>query len=243
MNKKDLLFLGILLILIVPFVISDTIYTVYQDFNSAHGIIMSFIKFALLATLGESLGLRIRSGKYNYSGFGLLPRAIVWGFLGISVKIAFIIFASGTPVLLEYIGLDHASQIITGSVSPVKILIAFSISATLNIFYAPVLMTTHKITDTHIINTVSTSSTAPESMYAPACPSITPRSARSRTISSAKNGFPAARRTTRSTRPASDGSPPTNSSVNAVVCTSLNGRNAIVCALGTRLNTPRYSGR
>ncbi len=156
MNKKDLLFLGILLILIVPFVISDTIYTVYQDFNSAHGIIMSFIKFALLATLGESLGLRIRSGKYNYSGFGLLPRAIVWGFLGISVKIAFIIFASGTPVLLEYIGLDHASQIITGSVSPVKILIAFSISATLNIFYAPVLMTTHKITDTHIINTGGT---------------------------------------------------------------------------------------
>ncbi|HYX05704.1 MAG TPA: Mpv17/PMP22 family protein [Bacteroidales bacterium] len=156
MNKRDFQFIGILLILILPFVISNTIYAAYQDFNSAHGIIMSFIKFALLATLGESLGLRIRSGKFNYSGFGLLPRAIVWGFLGVSVKIAFIIFASGTPVLLEYIGLDHASQIITGSVSPAKILIAFSISATLNIFYAPVLMTTHKITDTHIINTGGT---------------------------------------------------------------------------------------
>ena len=156
MNKRDFLFLGILLLLILPFVVSDTVYTVYRNFNSAHGIIMSFIKFALLATMGESLGLRIRTGKYNYRGFGLFPRAIVWGFLGVSVKIAFVIFASGTPVLLNYIGLEHAAQIFAGPVTILKILIAFSVSTFLNIFYAPVLMTTHKITDTHIMNTGGT---------------------------------------------------------------------------------------
>ena len=48
----------------------------------------------------------------------------------------------------------------------------------------------------------------PATCTRPVRPSITPRSARSRTISSAKKGFPAARATTRSTSVASDGSAP-----------------------------------
>lgn len=114
---------------------------------------MSFIKFAILATLGEVIGLRIRTGNYIQKGFGILPRALVWGFLGLSLKAAFDIFASGTPVFLENLGMNNASQIIKGDLSWAKVLVSFSISSAINLFYAPVLMTAHKITDSHIINT------------------------------------------------------------------------------------------
>lgn len=111
---------------------------------------MSFIKFSILATMGESIGLRIRSGRYNAKGFGIIPRAIVWGFLGMSVKIAFIIFGAGAPAFLEYMGMDNATGIIKGPLNPSKLLVSFTISTSLNLFYAPVLMTFHKITDIHI---------------------------------------------------------------------------------------------
>ncbi|MCK7530556.1 MAG: hypothetical protein MZV63_05680 [Marinilabiliales bacterium] len=32
--------------------------------------------------MGEMLGSRIRTGIYLPTGFGLIPRALVWGFLG-----------------------------------------------------------------------------------------------------------------------------------------------------------------
>jgi len=113
---------------------------------------MSFIKFAILATLGESIGLRIRNGVYNKKGFGLIPRAIVWGFLGLTIKMSFVVFATGTPKFLSYLGLNNSTEIMQGSFSGLKLFVAFSISTAMNLIYAPVMMTLHKITDTHIIN-------------------------------------------------------------------------------------------
>ena len=49
--------------------------------------------------------------------------------------------------------MDNASLIITGGLSFKKLVVAFSISVAMNLFYAPVLMTVHKITDIHIVNT------------------------------------------------------------------------------------------
>ena len=111
---------------------------------------MSFLKFALLATTGELIGLRIRTGSYDTKGFGLLPRAIVWGFLGMTIQAAFVIFARGVPQLLQFAGVEDAPALLAGKLSVGKILVAFAISTLLNIFYAPVLMTVHKITDAHI---------------------------------------------------------------------------------------------
>ncbi|MDD2278977.1 MAG: Mpv17/PMP22 family protein, partial [Bacteroidales bacterium] len=39
-----------------------------------------------------------------------------------------------------------------GNLTATKVLVAFCISATLNLIYAPVMMTLHKITDIHITN-------------------------------------------------------------------------------------------
>ena len=117
---------------------------------------MSFVKFFFLATLGELIGLRIKTGRYYYKGFGLFPRALVWGFLGITIYMAFAIFASGTPVLLEKMGFADAGKILYTDLSWKKVAVSFSIATALNLFYAPVLMTFHKITDTHILETGGT---------------------------------------------------------------------------------------
>jgi len=152
MKKQDIIFIICFILLFLPFFISDSVFNFYDSFNKEHGMIMSFVKFAILATMGESIGLRIRSGVYNKPGFGLIPRAIVWGFLGLTIKMSFVIFATGTPKFLAYLGFSDAAEAMKGSFSGIKLLVAFSISASMNLIYAPIMMTLHKITDIHIVN-------------------------------------------------------------------------------------------
>lgn len=151
LSRNDLYFgLGIAAFFL-PFFLFNEVFETYYRFNMEHGLLMSFIKFALLATLGEVIGLRIKTGGYHQPGFGLLPRAIVWGFLGMTIFMAFAIFAAGTPRLLVKMGFEHAESFLAGELCWGKVLVAFSISTALNLFYAPVLMTFHKITDIHIV--------------------------------------------------------------------------------------------
>ncbi len=153
MKRSDLFVIAGSILFFLPFFLSSTIYGYYNTFNAEHGMVMSFVKFAILATFGEAIGLRIRTGNYNQKGFGLIPRAIVWGFLGLTIKLAFVIFGAGTPAFLKYLGLaDATSAIQAPELTLLKVLVAFSISAAMNIIYAPIMMTLHKITDTHISN-------------------------------------------------------------------------------------------
>lgn len=152
MKKSDILFLLFVAALFLPFFVSDTIYEWYKSFNAAHGMVMSFVKFAILATLGEMLGLRISTGVYYNKTFGIIPRMVVWGLLGMGINMAMIIFSKGTPMFLEYMGMEHASTIMGGDLSFAKFLVALAISVAMNSIFAPVFMTLHKITDTHISN-------------------------------------------------------------------------------------------
>jgi hypothetical protein len=164
MKRQDILFFICVLVVFLPFFMVEEVYQFYKDFNGNHPFIISFIKFALLSTLGESIGLRIRTGNYNYRGFGLLPRALVWGFLGIGIKMAFVIFSAGAPQMLAVAGIsfpdENPSQILSQnffqSFSGLQLLTVFAVSVTMNTFFAPVFMTFHKITDTHILNTGGT---------------------------------------------------------------------------------------
>lgn len=149
--RKDLIFLLVVVAFFLPFFIFNEVFEAYYQFNLEHGLVMSFIKFSILATLGEVIGLRIKTGSYSKKGFGLIPRAIVWGFLGVTIYMAFAIFASGTPVFLEKAGIEDANSILHADLSWKKVLVSFSISTALNLFYAPVMMTFHKITDIHIL--------------------------------------------------------------------------------------------
>ena len=152
MRTKDFIFILIVIAVFLPFIISDTLYDWYLTFNAEHGMVMSFLKFSILATMGELLGLRISKGVYYFDGFGVLPRAIVWGILGMGINMAFIVFSTGVTAFMGYMGMDNPTDVMAGALTPEKVLLAFSISVVMNSIFAPVFMTLHKITDTHIMN-------------------------------------------------------------------------------------------
>lgn len=156
MKKNDIAFLSGILAVTILFIFFSPASNWYLLFNKEHGMIMSFFKFAILATLGEVIALRIKTGFYNAPGFGILPRMIVWGFLGLAINVAFQVFSIGGPVFLSYLGLSNAPEAMKSSFSALKLLDAFTISVTMNLVFAPVMMTFHKITDTHIIRTGGT---------------------------------------------------------------------------------------
>jgi hypothetical protein len=163
MKKADFIFIPIALGILLPFIPFPVFKSAFQDgflYNEQYWLITSFLKFALLATMGEVIGLRIKTGQYTAPGFGIIPRAIVWGFLGISIKLAFVVFSSGVPVFLEKScslngALDSMKakdvfDAFANGLGWTRVLTAFSISVLMNIFFAPIMMTFHKITDTHI---------------------------------------------------------------------------------------------
>jgi len=104
--------------------------------------LLSFLKFGLLATAGEVLALRLNTGSYRTTGFGVFPKMIVWGFLGIAIYWAFIIFASGTPNVFPAVRTLPAPWN--------TILNALAISVFMNIIFAPPMMLTHHLTDRFI---------------------------------------------------------------------------------------------
>ncbi|MDR1878248.1 MAG: hypothetical protein LBQ64_01635, partial [Bacteroidales bacterium] len=79
MKKADLAVLAIIHVLFVPFFLLPSLVNTYMSINVAHPYMMAFVKFAVLATLGEMLALRIKSGHYYTKGFGVFPKMVVWG--------------------------------------------------------------------------------------------------------------------------------------------------------------------
>jgi len=168
MKRTDLYFAIIFAALLFPFLPFPFFQSFHSGllYNEGQWIWTSFIKFAMLATLGEVIGLRIKTGKYTAPGFGIIPRALVWGFLGIFIKIAFVVFASGVPTLaVKYFGIHGAGDSMAykdifeateNGLGWERLITAFSISVLMNLFFAPVMMTFHKITDTHIIDNKGT---------------------------------------------------------------------------------------
>lgn len=150
MKAKDLFMILLLVAIFLPFFFIAPLYDFYLSFNKEHGLIMAFLKFSILATLGEMIGLRIKTGNYSAPDFGIFPRMIVWGLLGITIAIAFKIFAAGVPATLDAFTSIGAKDAMAGAFTWHKLIVAFCISAGMNLIYAPVMMTFHKITDTHI---------------------------------------------------------------------------------------------
>ncbi len=156
MKKQDLLFILVLALIFVPFIVSSEAYLFLFDkqtgMNSLHPLATAFVKFFLLGTLGELLGLRIKTGSYLKKGFGIFPHAVVWGFLGVFIATAFITFYAGSlSFVAKIFGIENPAAIMqSGGLTGQKVLIAFVISTFLNTMFAPVFMTFHKITDLHI---------------------------------------------------------------------------------------------
>jgi hypothetical protein len=99
-----------------------------------------FVKFALLATMGEMLVVRMTTGNWKKAP-GFIWRVVIWGFLGIAITLVFQIFGGGVRHAVDagyLIGKDSA------------FLIAFWTSALMNLIFAPTFMAFHRFTDTYL---------------------------------------------------------------------------------------------
>jgi len=156
MKRSDLIVILCVLVVLVPFFIPATGF--YDAFNTATEklpFVMAFFKFAILATFGEMLALRIRKGCWYEKGFGVLPRMMVWGFLGICIAMAMVIFKTGVPRFMEILAGSEKGSLAAvfgeSAFSWGKLGIAFAVSVLMNTIFAPVMMTFHKCTDIHIL--------------------------------------------------------------------------------------------
>ena len=101
MKKADIITLIIVAAVICGFAFIPGAWEWFNTTTKNHGLLMSFFKFAILGTFGEMLALRIREGLYIKKGFGLLPKMLIWGVLGVVIASAMTIFKTGTIALLD----------------------------------------------------------------------------------------------------------------------------------------------
>ncbi len=157
MKKADWIVVLVAVVVLTPFFIPATVFFAwFEASTAAHPFIMAFFKFAILATFGEMLAMRIRKGCYAEKGFGIVPRMMVWGFLGMCITMAMVIFKNGVPTFLETVGGCQDGTLATIFKAPElswgKLGIAFAVSVLMNSIFAPVMMTFHKCTDIHILD-------------------------------------------------------------------------------------------
>ncbi len=131
----SILFAGFFLILAIP-VTRDQ----FLGFSAIHPYMGGFVKFFVLATFGEVVGLKITSGKWKLPS-GVLYRAVVWGVLGMGITMFFPIFAGGVMAAQKGSYLPGAG---------IHVLSAFLISLLMNATFGPMLMSLHRVTDTYI---------------------------------------------------------------------------------------------
>ncbi len=158
MKKGDIITTLAVLAVIGTFAFVPGAMDWFNAMTAEHGMIMSFFKFAILGTFGEMLALRIRKGCYIEKGFGLVPKMLVWGFLGVIIASAMTIFKSGTVTLLEKgFGVSEAGVWFSAKeLTWGKAAVALLVSVLMNTIFAPVFMTFHKVTDIHIAETGGT---------------------------------------------------------------------------------------
>ncbi len=151
MKKQDLWVILIVLVVLAPFFVFNSVYQTYISWNASNPYLLAFVKFAILGTFGEMLAARIRTGYYYNAEFGVFPKMVVWGLLGMWIALAMKIFSIGVPAVMEKLfeteGLSMAMQ---GEFSLMKLSGAFCISVIMNTSFAPVFMTLHKMCDMHI---------------------------------------------------------------------------------------------
>jgi len=145
MKYGDLLWAA-LFTAVVAFLTIPALQTVFVAATTARPYLMGFGKFALLATMGELLALRIGAGSWRRPSAVPL-RIIVWGVIGVVITFVFGFFSRGVSAAQAAGALPFGAQ---PSSLPGTIAAAFFTSTIMNLTFGPVLMTGHRLSDTWI---------------------------------------------------------------------------------------------
>jgi len=143
LKKIDFLWAGILLAIIAFVALPDTRLW-FEATTKAHPFIMSFVKYSILATMGELLALRIIVGDWKIP-VGFIYRVIIWGLLGMVFVVVFRVFNQGV-ISAQKAHLLPALEAGFGA----AFLVSFLTSTLMNLLFAPTFMAFHRVTDTFI---------------------------------------------------------------------------------------------
>lgn len=133
-----LVLIGISLLLFMP-----QTREIIGAWNIAHPFILGFVKFMVLATMGELLANRIALGRWAKPK-GIVPKAFVWGFIGVVIVFMFKLFPIGIQGLIDR-GILYGGSGFIGI-----LLLGIYTSIVANFAFGPIFMSVHRITDTYI---------------------------------------------------------------------------------------------
>ncbi len=117
---------------------------IFKTLSNTHPYLMGFAKFAVLATAGELLAIRLAKKEWTLPSY-VWARFLIWGVIGVWITYMMKIFGAGVGALMANGLLPNPEHALLGSF--VK---AFFISATMNLSFGPTFMALHKCSDTYL---------------------------------------------------------------------------------------------
>ena len=142
MKKGDFVW-GLLLAAIIAFLVIPVTNAIFTSATASYPFLMGFIKFAILATMGEFLAIRILKGSWTRP-VGFVYKMIIWGIIGILVTYMFSLFNSGVIATVDKGLLPLGDGLFAA------IMTAFLTSAIMNLTFGPMFMAAHRISDNFI---------------------------------------------------------------------------------------------
>lgn len=139
MKKGDFIWGGLFLMFCAVLAIPST-RGAFIIFTDTHKLIGGFLKFSILATMGELLARRVDTGEWTFPNY-FIARAVIWGLLGMVITMIFTVYATGV-VKLQEIGILPFEG--------VTIAFAFFAAALMNLTFGPTFMYVHKISDKYL---------------------------------------------------------------------------------------------
>ncbi len=119
----------------------------FEVLSADHPYIMGFVKFALLATSGELIAIKMASGKFSKPTY-LIARIVIWGLIGVWITYMMKIYFLGSGAMMT------AGLLPGGTLDAqgwgYKLIRAFATAATMNLTFGPTFMAVHKCSDTYL---------------------------------------------------------------------------------------------
>ena len=113
---------------------------VFKTLSSEHPFIMGFAKFALLATAGELIAVRMATGSWKLPA-KIVARFIIWGVIGAWITLMMKVFSTAVATGILPLG---SNEILT------RFLKAFYTSVIMNNSFGPTFMAIHKCSDKYL---------------------------------------------------------------------------------------------
>ena len=138
----DILWLSSLLI-ITAFLFLPQTHQVFIQLTDNHPYLLGFVKFAILATMGELLALRLSNRAWKLPN-GMVFKIAVWGLIGVLITFMFSFYSVGVYSMMDRLNISPGNQLLS------TLLTAFMTSAIMNLTFGVVFMAMHRMSDTYI---------------------------------------------------------------------------------------------